>query len=77
MDEWWLTDLAVELKINARRMYHWVTKGYVQAKKMADTKFWILWADSAELERLVRLRDYLKTERHIPYPRELTQPKLR
>lgn len=74
-DEWWLTDLAVELKINARRMYHWVTKGYLQAQKMPKSKFWILWADSAELERLARLRDYLKTEKHIPYPRELTQPK--
>lgn len=74
-DEWWLTDLAMELKINARRMYHWVTKGYVHARKLSDAKFWILWADHGEMERLGRLRDYLTTEHHVPYPAELTRPK--
>ena len=76
-NQWWLPNLADELKINIRRLYHWVTKGYVHAWKSPESKFWILWADQEELTRLTRLRDYLQAEHHVPYPSELTQPKPR
>ncbi|MBW3597665.1 MAG: hypothetical protein KY475_10355 [Planctomycetes bacterium] len=76
VNEWWLPELAAELKITTRRLYHWVRKGFVHARKGPASKFWILWADAEEIERLSRLRDYLRAERHIPYPKNLTQPKV-
>lgn len=75
--EWWLPELAAKLGVSTSRLYHWQRKGYLHAKKKPQSKFWILWADDDELERLRRLRDYLATEHRIPYPAELTQPKPR
>lgn len=77
-DEWWLSDLAVELSANPRRLHHWVRRGFVHARKDTETgKYWILWADADELARLRKLRDYLTTEHRIPYPQELKRPKNR
>jgi DNA-binding transcriptional MerR regulator len=73
-NEWWLSDLADELKINPRRLHHWVRKGYVRSRKESGAKYWILRADQVELERLRQLRDYLKTEHRVPYPEALTRP---
>lgn len=75
-DEWWFRDLARELAIPGGRLRHWVYQGYVHYRKAAG-RYWVLWADQDELERLRRLRDYLQTEHRIPYPRELTLPKER
>lgn len=74
-DEWWLSDLAVELGVNPRRLHHWTRKGYVHSRKGPSSKFWIIWADADELARLRKLRDYLSTEHRIPYPPELKRPK--
>ena len=74
-DEWWLSDLAVELSVNPRRLHHWTRKGYVHSRKGLSSKFWIIWADADELARLRKLRDYLSTEHQVPYPLELKRPK--
>ena len=76
-DEWWLSDLAVELSVTPCRLHHWLRHGYVHARKEPKSKFWILWADTDELARLRQLRDYLTTEHSIPYPAELKRPKPR
>lgn len=77
-DEWWREDLAHELRIHPARLHNWVRKGYVHARRDPKTsKFWILWADADELQRLRQLRDYLQTERRVGYPAELKRPKPR
>lgn len=76
VNEWWLPELAAKLGITTRRLHHWVRKGFVHSRKEPASKFWILWADVEDIERLSRLRDYLKTERQIPFPKDLTQPKV-
>jgi hypothetical protein len=77
-NEWWREDLACELRIHPARLHYWVRKGYLHARRDPVTsKFWILWADADELQRLRQLRDYLRTEHRIGYPAELTRPKPR
>ena len=76
-DEWWLPDLAGELRIRVSQLRHWLAKGFVQGRKEPSSKYWILWADRDEMLRLRRLRDYPKTESCATYPSELTRPRPR
>lgn len=75
--DWWLMDLADELHMHPSPLRHWRKRGYMHCRREPGSKFWIIWADPDELRRLQQLRDYLKTEHHIPYPAALTRPKSR
>lgn len=54
-DEWWLSDLAKELDMPPVTLYSWIRRGWVKGHRAADQRYWILRADTSELERLQRL----------------------
>lgn len=73
-DEWWAGDLARELGISVNGLKGWVQRGWAQGRRLSrGARYWIIWADREELERLRRLRD----QRQTPFPAELTTPKAR
>jgi DNA invertase Pin-like site-specific DNA recombinase len=53
--EWWLTDLAHELKITHMKLRDWVNRGWVHSRKTPVQGRWILWANKAEVKRLKKL----------------------
>lgn len=56
-DEWWLPELASALEMPIPTLYSWVQRGWVKARKQPEyPKYWIIWADSVELERLRKHR---------------------
>lgn len=73
--EWWLADLAAELKMPIATLHRWQRVGWVRSRKVTQsTGRWAIYADPDELDRLRRLR-------HAPrgwpesYPAELITPK--
>jgi DNA invertase Pin-like site-specific DNA recombinase len=77
-NEWWLEELASELKMACPTLQGWCRKGWVHARKVTVAyRRFVIWADSHELDRLRRLRDYQRPSPRVPYPRELTTPSLR
>lgn len=77
-DEWFLSDLAAHLAIPEETMHRWRRVGWIHARKRDEPRGrWILWADSAELERLRRLRSCPRTWDNQPLVRELIIPKPR
>jgi hypothetical protein len=55
-DEWWIRDLAAELKVPACKVYYWVKQGWVHSRRTASGEYWIVWADRSELARLKKLQ---------------------
>jgi DNA invertase Pin-like site-specific DNA recombinase len=53
--EWWLTDLARELKMSHLKLRDWAVRGWVHARKTPIQGRWILWADKDEVRRLHKL----------------------
>jgi len=49
--EWWLTDLARELQMNALKLRDWATRGWLPIQE-----YWVLWADQDEPKRLKALQ---------------------
>lgn len=54
--EWWLADLARELRMPAGTLHGWIRQGWIEARKQKSSGRWIVRADEAELERLRGLR---------------------
>jgi DNA invertase Pin-like site-specific DNA recombinase len=50
--EWWLIDLADELKASRHKLEDWAGRGWVHGRKTPVQGCWILWADMDELRRL-------------------------
>ncbi len=77
-NEWWLEELALELKMPSATLRGWCRKGWVHVRKvtLAYRRF-IIWADADELDRLRRLQKYQRRGLHVPYPSELTTPNSR
>ena len=74
-DEWWLADLAAQLKMPIATMHRWQRVGWVRSRKVtAAGGRWGIYADTAELVRLRRLRDSPRGWPQ-PYPDELITPK--
>lgn len=74
-NEWWMRDLALELKIPFQTLCAWCRAGWVHARKVTLAyRRWVVWADVNELDRLRRLRDYQRSGPHMPYPVELKTP---
>jgi hypothetical protein len=55
-DEWWLADLARELRMPAGTLHGWIRRGWVEARKQESSGRWIVQAEEAEVERLRQLR---------------------
>lgn len=69
--EWWIRDLARELGVSVNGIMGWIQQGWVNARQLSKgCRYWIVWANAEELERLRRLRNHRQT----PFPPELTKP---
>ena len=55
-DEWWLADLASELRMPGGTLHGWIRRGWVEARKQESSGRWIVRADEQERQRLRRLR---------------------
>jgi DNA invertase Pin-like site-specific DNA recombinase len=74
--EWWLTDLARELKMSHLKLRDWACRGWVHSRKTPVQGRWILWADKDEVRRLRKL--LAASRRGInAYASELKKPKKR
>jgi len=74
--EWWLTDLARELKMGHLKLRDWACRGWVHSRKTPVQGRWILWADKDEVRRLRKL--LAASRRGInAYASELKKPKKR
>jgi DNA invertase Pin-like site-specific DNA recombinase len=72
--EWWLPELARELKMPAAKLRLWLERGWLHGRQTPAQHLWVVWADRDELKRLRKLvaRSGLGVTR---MPRELTTPK--
>jgi DNA invertase Pin-like site-specific DNA recombinase len=75
-DEWWLSQLALELGMPPITLHSWLRRGWVRGRKLAGGRMgrWILWADNQELDRLRRLRACPRGWSDEPYPLDLITP---
>ncbi len=56
-EEWWASDLADRLGLSRTNLHRWIQLGWVRARQEEGPLHrWIVWADSAELVRLMQLR---------------------
>ncbi len=73
-DEWWLSDLASELRMPIATLHRWQRVGWVHSRKVTALRGrWAIFADAAELDRLRRLRASPRTWPQ-PYPTNLITP---
>ncbi len=73
--EWWLADLAAELKMPIATLHRWQRVGWLSSRKVADAGGrWAIYADADELFRLRRLRGSPRGWPQ-PYPAELITAK--
>jgi hypothetical protein len=75
-NEWWLQDLAAELKMSWQTLRGWAARGWLHGRQTKVQALWLIWADASELQRLRKLRDAIAPGRNR-YPPELTTPKPR
>jgi hypothetical protein len=76
-DEWWLSDLARQVKVSAATVRRWIARRWVHCRRSPQHGYHLLWADAEELERLRRLRDHGRMYPKVPAPPALTTPKQR
>jgi hypothetical protein len=75
-DEWWLTDLARELKMSHNKLRDWAKRGWAHSRETPLQGYWILWADNSEVRRLRKL--LAQSRRGInTYTSDLKTPKKR
>lgn len=55
--EWWLANLARQIRVPQPTLYAWVRRGWARARQLQDhpKRRWAVWADEVELERLRRV----------------------
>jgi hypothetical protein len=72
--EWWLADLAAELQMSHLKLRDWAVRGWVHGRRTPVQRYWILWADEDEVERLRTLLS--ESRRGVnAYASELRTPK--
>ena len=77
-NEWYLADLAHELRMPSITLHRWIQCEWVEARKLnAPRGRWVLWADGDEVDRLRQLRSTKQGWPDRPYPESLTTPKRR
>jgi hypothetical protein len=76
--EFWLRDLARQLKIPVATLHRWQRVSWLHSRKVdVAGGRWAIWADADELARLRRLRSYRRQWPTPCYPADLTTPKPR
>ena len=76
-NEWWIIDLSHELGIAFSTLARWSRRGWMHARKLSGRcRWWIVWADDQERDRLRRLYAYGrgKPQNGCRYPIELRTP---
>jgi DNA invertase Pin-like site-specific DNA recombinase len=74
--EWWLGDLARELRMSPLKLRDWAARGWLHGRQLPSRGRWVVWADRDEIKRLRKLR--ARSQRGIlSHPEELTTPKKR
>jgi DNA invertase Pin-like site-specific DNA recombinase len=77
-NEYWLSDLARQLKMPCVTLHKWQKAGWVHSRKVVEGGGRVaLWVDVDERERLMQLRHYQRQWPHNRYPAVLTTPKTR
>jgi DNA invertase Pin-like site-specific DNA recombinase len=75
-NEWWLTDLARELKMSCDKLRDWTVRGWIHYRKTPWQGYRVLWADADEMRRLKKL--LAQSRRGMQgYAQALTAPKPR
>lgn len=74
--EWWLQDLADELRVSESMLRRWLRRGWVHGRQTPVQCYWIAWADASEVRRLRQLRKYT-SDKSKQTPPELFTPKKR
>jgi hypothetical protein len=75
-DEWWLEELALELKLPAPTLRGWCSEGWVHVRKVTLAyRRLIIRADADELARQRWLQSHRRRGPGVPYLSELTTPK--
>jgi DNA invertase Pin-like site-specific DNA recombinase len=75
-NEWWITDLARELKMSHLKLRDWAKRGWVHSRKTPVQGRWILWADRSDVGRLRKLLAESRRGMNA-YTSELKTPKKR
>jgi len=79
--ECWLVELASELGISRGTLARWCRRGWMHARQLSGPcRWWVVWADAAERDRLRRLYAYGRGNVGPDggrYPEELRTPKPR
>jgi DNA-binding transcriptional MerR regulator len=77
-NEWWLEELALQLKMPSATLRGWCRRGWVHVRKvtLAYRRF-VIWTDADELARLRRLHRHRRGAPGVPYPSALITPKPR
>jgi len=74
--EWWLSDLARELKMSPLKLRAWICRGWVHDRTTSLQGYRIVWADRDEIRRLRKLLE--ESRRGVnAYSIALTTPKKR
>ena len=74
-DEWPAQRLAAALGISLMTVHRWIRREWLLGRRSSVAhRPWIAWADAAELDRLGRLRDYVRTGNCLSIPSSLTRP---
>ena len=73
--EWWLSELAAELRMPVETLHRWRRVGWVNSRKVTEAGGkWALFADATELSRLRELRAYRRGWGETTTPSRLTNP---
>jgi len=73
-NEWWLADLAAELKMPIATLHRWQRVGWLTSRKVSQAGGrWAIHANAVELTRLRQLRAAPRGWPDV-YPKELTTP---
>jgi DNA invertase Pin-like site-specific DNA recombinase len=73
-DEWLVPALAHYLDIRPRKVYYWIHRGWVHARRGPGKSPWLVWVDHTEMKRLQKLKTHCKSWAAAGLP-ELTTPK--
>ena len=77
-NEWFALTLTEKLQMPKNTLLEWMRRGWVHVVRQLPGYRGrkICWADAAEINRLVRLRDAKRRACDPPFPTELTTPKV-
>lgn len=74
-NEYWLSDMAEKLSMPDGTLRGWRRRGWIHARQVIGVRrWWVVWADRKELERLRKLRAGWHGPANVAYPAELTTP---